>query len=105
MLNYNDISSVFSLFYGEEARSSMTDDPNKQILQAIKELNNQMNEGFQKIDECFEAIDERFVAMDKRFDNMEAKQEKMQNSIDILASRGLDNEADIVGIKKAIGLQ
>lgn len=90
----------------------MTNDQNKQILQAIKELNIQMNAGFRKVDERFEAVDKRLDAMDrrfddmdKRFDDMEAKQEKMQNSIDILASRGLDNEADIVGIKKAIGQQ
>lgn len=74
----------------------MTDGANEQILQAIKELSGQMNDGFRK-------IDERFEAMEKRFDSMEAKQQKMQHSIDILAGRSIDNEADIAGIKKAIG--
>lgn len=90
----------------------MTDKQSEQILQAIKELNDQMNEGFRKVDQRFEEVDRRFEAMDKRFDkmdqrfdNMETRQQKMQNSIDILARRGLDNEADIIGIKKAIGQQ
>lgn len=83
----------------------MTDKQNEQILQAINELNAQMNEGFKNVDRCFEVVDNRFEKIDKRFDEMEKKQEKMQNSIDILARRGLDNEADIASIQKTIGQQ
>src|SRR5699024_5301124 len=102
----------------------MSGEQTEQILQAIKELSDHMNEGFQKndqrfeevdkrfeaidkrfeeIDQRFDAIDKRFEDMDKRFDNMEAKQEKMQNGFDILVKREMDNEADIRGIKKAMG--
>src|SRR5699024_806739 len=104
----------------------MSDMQSEQILQAIKELNDQMNDGFRKVDKRFEEVDKRFKQIDKRFeevdkrfeqidkrfdeidkrfDNVEARQEKMQNGFDILVKREMDNEADIVGIKKAIGQQ
>src|SRR5699024_585484 len=126
-LNYNNISRyIFAILLWGEVELIMIDRHSEKILQAIKELNDQMNDRirevnkrfdavdkrfkqidrrFEEVDKRFEQIDKRFDEIDKRFDNVEARQEKMQNGFDILVKREMDNEADIVGIKKAIGQQ
>lgn len=44
----------------------MTNEQYDQIMQAIKELHNQMQDGFAKIDKRFEEVDKRFDAMDEK---------------------------------------
>jgi len=106
----------------------MTNEQNDQIMQAIKELHEQMNDGFVKIDKrCeevdkrfkevdkgFEEVDKRFDLMhqemntrfdeiDKRFDEMNETAYKLKDSMDLLAKKNFENETEIHRIKKAIG--
>lgn len=92
----------------------MTNEQNDQIMQAIKELHEQMNDGFVKIDKRFEEVDKRFDLMhqemntrfdevDKRFDEMNETAYKLKDSMDLLAKKNFENETEIHRIKKAIG--
>ncbi|GGJ91222.1 hypothetical protein GCM10007063_12280 [Lentibacillus kapialis] len=97
----------------------MTSEQNDQILQAIKELHDQMNVGFAKIDKRFEEVDKRFEKIDKRFeevdrkfeevdkrfDAMDEKMNKLQAGMDIIARKNFENETEIYRVKKAIGQQ
>src|SRR5699024_9713116 len=100
---------------------TMTNEQNDQIMQAIKELHEQMNDGFVKIDKRFEEVDKRFEEVDKRFDLMHQEMNtrfdeidkrfdemnetayKLKDSMDLLAKKNFENETEIHRIKKAIG--
>lgn len=97
----------------------MSDMANNQVLQAIKELQDQMNAGFEKVNERFEQVDRRFEEIDKRFVDvdkrfeaienrlvgMDAKIDGVQDSADLLAKRTWNNEKDVYIMKRRIGLE
>ncbi|SFD44260.1 hypothetical protein SAMN05216238_101361 [Lentibacillus persicus] len=84
----------------------MTDEQNRQVMQAIKELQDQMKTGFAAIDKRFEqvdsrleAIDQRLDKMDDRFDRLDDKTDKLKDGLDLLAHRTWDNEQEIYRLK------
>ncbi|MEQ2526832.1 hypothetical protein WMO40_08975 [Bacillaceae bacterium CLA-AA-H227] len=77
-----------------------------EILKAIQQLENRMNDKFEKIDEKFDKIDGKFDKIDERFDTMEGKMEqmvgqldRMENTLNIVARTAND---DTVAILKRI---
>ncbi|WP_010530167.1 hypothetical protein [Lentibacillus jeotgali] len=94
----------------------MTNEQNDQIMQAIKELHDQMNDGFARVDKRFEEVDKRFEDVDKRLGEIDKRFDQMQeemnegfsqlkDGMDLLARKNFENEKEIYRIKKAIGQQ
>ncbi|MFD1360073.1 hypothetical protein [Lentibacillus salinarum] len=83
----------------------MRDVANNQVLQAIKELQDQMNAGFEKVNNRFEQVDKRFEAIEKRLDQMDTKIDGVQDGVDLLAKRTWNNEKDIHIMKRRMGLE
>ncbi|QKY68698.1 hypothetical protein [Lentibacillus sp. CBA3610] len=75
-----------------------------QVLQAIKELQDQMNEGFEKVDKRFEQVDKRFESLEKRVDQMDTKIDGVQAGVDLLARKTWKNEQEVFIMKRSMGL-
>ncbi|TCL48452.1 hypothetical protein EDD69_10982 [Thermolongibacillus altinsuensis] len=91
---------------------------NEMILQAIKELADQLknhtegtNKRFEQIDQRFEQIDQRFEQIDQRFEQIEQKIEQMNkqltdvaNGQKILVEELFDNKKEIKRIKTVLNM-
>ncbi|WP_272445662.1 hypothetical protein [Aquibacillus salsiterrae] len=60
---------------------------NNEILQAIRELNDNMNRKFKQVDAKFEQIDERFEQIDRRFEQIDRRFEQIENRLDNIEHR------------------
>ncbi|MDQ0339369.1 DNA repair ATPase RecN [Caldalkalibacillus uzonensis] len=73
----------------------------KIILQAIRELSEQIKNTNARLDR----IEERLDRIEERLTQIEVTQEKMKDSIDLLAEKQWALENDVYRLKKAIKLK
>ncbi|MET3696639.1 hypothetical protein SAMN05877753_103116 [Bacillus oleivorans] len=80
------------------------------IIQAIKELNenmlngfNEMDKKFEEIDKRFEGVDMRFEAIDKRFEGIDKRFDRIEERLERIENEQKNFRKDISFLSEKIG--